>query len=120
MASTSNKSQLQLVLQTFEKDPQLSINEAARLYNILRMILSARIKGRSVRIDIIANSQKLTVLEEEMVVREILDLDSRRFPLRIHDIKDIVNRLLTIYNTTYIGLYWTSNFIKQQPELHIH
>ncbi len=55
MASTSNESQLQLVLQTFEKDPQLSINKAIQLYNILHTILSTRIKGRSIYIDIIAN-----------------------------------------------------------------
>ena len=55
MISTSNESQLQLVLQTFEKDLQLSINEVIRLYNILYTILSTRIKGRSIRIDVIIN-----------------------------------------------------------------
>src|SRR6266566_8198026 len=48
MASTSNKNQLQLALQTFEKDHQLSINEAARLYNIPHITLSTQIKDRSI------------------------------------------------------------------------
>ena len=56
IASTSNKNQLQLALQTFKKDPQLNINEATQLYNIPRTILSIRIKGRSIYADIIANS----------------------------------------------------------------
>src|SRR6266699_1944151 len=56
MTSTFNKSQLQLILQTFEKDLQLSINEAIRLYNILRTILSIRIKGRSIYVNAITNS----------------------------------------------------------------
>src|SRR6266699_4518460 len=116
MASTSNKSQLQLALQTFKKDPQLNINEATRLYNILCTTLSTRIKGCSIRINIIANLQKLTALEKKVVVQEVFDLDSRRFPLWIYDVEDITNRLLTIYNATYIGLYWVSNFIKRQPE----
>jgi len=76
MTSTSNKCQLQLVLQTFEKNPQLNIRKAIRLYNILRTILSNRINNRSIHIDIIANLQKLTVLKKEVVVRKVFDLDS--------------------------------------------
>src|SRR6266566_9532978 len=98
MASTSNESQLQLVLQTFEKDLQLSINEVIRLYNIPHTTLSARIKGRSAYTDTMANSRKLTALEKEVVVRKVFDLDSRGFPLRIHNIEDIANRLLAIYD----------------------
>ncbi len=104
MTSTSNENQLQFVLQTFKKDPQLNINKAIQLYNILRIILSAQIKGRSIYTDTIANSRKLTVLEKEVVVREIFDLDSRRFPPRICNVEDITNRLLAIYNVMCIGL----------------
>ena len=104
MVSSSNDSQLQLALQTFEKDLQLSIRKLARFYNIFCTILSIRINDRSTYIDIITNSQKLIILEEEIVVRKIFDLDSRRFPPRMRDMEDIVNRLLTIYDTTYIRL----------------
>ena len=55
MALISNEHQLQLVYQTFEKDPQLNIHKAARLYNILRTTLSNRINSRSIYIDTIAN-----------------------------------------------------------------
>src|SRR6266566_954991 len=103
MASTSNESQLQYALQTFERDPQLSIRKVARLYNIPRTTLSTRINGRSTHEDTIANSQKLTTLKEKVVVQEVLDLDSRRFPPRIRNVEDIANRLLTTYDTTYIG-----------------
>ncbi len=68
MASTFNESQLQFVLQAFEKDPQLSINEAVQLYNILHTTLSVRIKGRFIYTDIIINLQKLTALKEEMII----------------------------------------------------
>ena len=56
MASTFNENQLQLVFQTFEKDFQLSINEAVQFYNIPRTTLSIRIKDRSIYTDAIANS----------------------------------------------------------------
>ncbi|SRR6266566_2830565 len=102
MISTSNKYQLQLALQTFEKDPQLSIRKVTRLYNILRTTLTHHINSRSIYTDIIANSQKLTTLEKEIVVQKVLDLNSREFPPRIYDIEDIANRLLTTYDATYI------------------
>src|SRR6266566_1891933 len=112
MASTFNESQLQLAFQTFERDLQLSINKAVQLYNILRTTLSIRIKGRSIRINTIVNSRKLTVLKEKVVVRKVFDLNSRRFPPRMYDVEDIANRLLTIRNATYIGLRWAFNFVK--------
>src|SRR6266699_6083239 len=120
MTSASNESQLQYTLQTFERDPQLSIRKVVRLYNIPRTTLSVRINGRSICEDIIANSRKLTALEKEMVVREVLDLNSRGFLPRIYDIEDITNRLLTIYDTMCVGPYWTSNFVKQQPKLYTY
>ena len=47
------------------------------------------------RLTIVLNSRKLIILEEEAIVRYILDLDSRVFPPRRSAIKDIANRLLT-------------------------
>ncbi len=102
MVSTFNEYQLQLVFQTFEKDPQLSVHKAIRLYNILYSILSIRINSVFIYIIIIANSQKLTALKEKVIM------------------EDITNRLLAIYDAIYIGLYWVSNFVKQQLELYIY
>src|SRR6266699_5162012 len=109
MTSTSNKRQLQLVLQTFERDPQFSINKAIRFYNIFCPTLSDRINGRSICVDIISNLRKLTALKEKVIVQEVYDLDSRGFPPRICDMEDIANRLLAICDTIYIGLHWTFN-----------
>ncbi len=55
----------------------------------------------------------MTTLEEEVVVQEVLDIDSQGFPLRIYDMENIANRLLTIYNVIYIRLRWTFNFVKR-------
>ncbi len=118
MVSTSNEYQLQLVFQTFEKNFQLNVRKATRLYNILYSTLSIRINGVSTRTITIANSRKLTALEEEVVVQKVFDLDSRRFLPRIYDVEDIANRLLAIYDIIYVGPYWVSNFVKRQLELH--
>ena len=103
MASISNEYQLQLAFQTFEKDLQLNIRKATRLYNIPHSTLSIRINGISIYITTITNSRKLTTLKKEVIVRKVLDLDSQRFPPRIHDIEDIANRLLATRDTIYVG-----------------
>ncbi len=81
MASTSNEHQLQLAFQAFERDPQLGICKIVRLYKILHSTVSHQINNRSIYTDIIPNLQKLTILKKEVVVQEVLDLDSQGFPL---------------------------------------
>ena len=111
MVSTSNECQLQFVLQTFEKDLQLSVRETIRLYNIPHSTLSIRINGVSTHVITIANSRKLTALEKEVIVRKILDLDSRRFLPRIHDVEDIADcwRYAMQYTSDRVGLPTSSN-----------
>ena len=117
IASISNEYQLQLAFQTFEKDPQLNVRKATQLYNILHSTLSTQINNISTYTTTITNSRKLTALKEEIIVREVLDLDSRRFPPQMHDIEDITNRLLAIYDAIHIGPHWTFNFVKRQSKL---
>ncbi len=68
MASISNEYQLQLILQTFEKDSQLSIYKVTRLYNIFYIILSIRINNVFIYINTMVNLRKLAALKEEVVV----------------------------------------------------
>src|SRR6266566_2274459 len=88
IVSTSNKYQLQLVLQIFEKDLQLNIRKTIQFYNVLHITLSIRINGISTYVNTIANLRKLIALKKEVVVREVFNLDSRRFPFRIYNIED--------------------------------
>jgi len=57
------------------------------------------------RLVIMPNLRKLTILEKEAIVQYILDLDLRAFPPRRSAIEDIANRLLAEYNKGYIGQY---------------
>jgi hypothetical protein len=52
-----------------------------------------------------------------VLVREILDLDSRAFPPRLYSIKDMANKLLTDRGASHIRSRWAFNLVKQQPEL---
>jgi hypothetical protein len=48
---------------------------------------------------------KLIILEEEVIIRNILDIDSRRFILRLVSIKDIANYILKSQKGKYISKF---------------
>jgi hypothetical protein len=54
---------------------------------------------------------KLTELEENVIVQNILDINTRRFALRLANIEDIINYILDLRekyilgNSRYIDLY---------------
>jgi hypothetical protein len=59
----------------------------------------------------------LTELEENAVLKYILDLDMRGFPPRLADVGDMANILLADRDAGRVGKHWASNFVKRQPEL---
>jgi hypothetical protein len=69
------------------------------------------------RRDILANSRKLTNLEESVIVQHILDLDSKGFPPRLSGVEDMANRLLAERDAGRVGTRWAHNFVKRHPEL---
>jgi hypothetical protein len=83
-----------LAVNVIRQNPQLKIRRIARIYKVLYSTLYTRIHSTPVKRDTINKAQKLTKLEEETIVRYILDLDSRAFPPRRSAVKDIVNQLL--------------------------
>lgn len=58
------------------------------------MTLRDRRAGKPARRDCQPNSKKLTQLEEEVIVKYILDLDLRGFPPTYTAVRDIANKLL--------------------------
>ena len=50
--------------------------------------------GRTSRRELQANCYKLTELEEEVVIRHILELDTRGFAPRLAGVEDIANYIL--------------------------
>ena len=117
MESASKESRLLLAIQSIKKRDGTSIREAARIYNVSQTTLRARMNGRSARQDLQPNSTRLTKLEEEAMVRHVLDLDLRGFSPRLADVKDIANLLLADRNTGRVGKRWALNYVKRQPEL---
>ena len=117
MGLQSDESNIILALQAIEKDPNLTLRAAAKIYSVPHTTLIRRKHGRPARGDCQPNSRKLTDLEEKAIIQYVLDLDSRAFPPRIQGVEDMANRLLEDRNATPVGKRWASNFVKRQPQL---
>jgi hypothetical protein len=106
---------LLLALQAYQKGQISSIRKAASLYDVPRKTLQYRANGRVARADTRANRHKLTTIEEEVLVRWILSMDERGYPLRISAVRDAARLLLAqrIGSRASIGINWPRNFVNR-------
>jgi hypothetical protein len=120
MESSNQEARILLAVQAFQNNRRKHVRSLAKAFNVPPSTLYYRIHDQTSRRDLSANSRKLTNQEESVLVREVLDLDSRAFPPRLDSIGDMANKLLADRGAPHVGLRWASNFVKQQPELRTH
>jgi hypothetical protein len=117
MESSSKESRMVLAVEAIQKNPDLSIRAAAKIYTVDRSTLAKRLKGITARCDTTPNCRKLTDLEGSVIIQYILDLDSRSFPPRLCGVRDMANRLLADRDAPLVGVNWASRFVKRHKEL---
>jgi hypothetical protein len=117
MSQKINETQLNLALLAIQKNPQLSVRRAAKIYQVDNRRLGERLRGIPPRRDISANSRKLTDLEEIVLVERILELHSKGYPPRLCIVEDMVNRIIELRDGKRVGSRWAANFVRRQPEL---
>ena len=115
--SSIQEGRILLATQTVKRGQAKSVRAAAISYDVPEATLRSRIHGITSRHDSTPNSRKLTLQEESAIVQFILDLDSRGFPPRPQDVRDIADLLLTVRDGLPVGKNWTTNFINRRPEL---
>ncbi len=91
MSSSSKEARLILALEALGKDENLSLQAAAKIYNIYYITLLQQRASKPAQLDIPANSRNLTDLEERTIVQYVVELYTRAFPPRLGDVEDIAN-----------------------------
>jgi hypothetical protein len=114
---TSNEGKVQLAISAIDIEHIQCENHAAAVYGVSRTTLRRRRDGTQPRRDCQPNSKKLTKLEEEAVVRRILELDVRGLAPTKDIVRDMSDRLLRERSGKPTGKNWVDNFIKRTPEL---
>jgi hypothetical protein len=79
MPALQNEAQLQLALQAIERDKELSLRGAAKLYSVSFKTLGRRRKGIPPRVESIPKSRNLNSLEEGLLYEGFLTYISKDF-----------------------------------------
>jgi len=117
MSISSNEASIILALQALGRNENLSVRRVVEIYKVCDRTLGRRRAGMPARRDILANSRKLTDLEEKTIVQYITELCARAFNPRLCYVEDMANRLLCERDVPPVGKCWAHNFIKRQPDL---
>jgi hypothetical protein len=96
---------------------KINITRAAKTYNVPPSTLRDRLRDHVLLAERRNAQHKLTLTEEETLVRYILDLDSRGFPTRISGVEDMANLLLATRCASRVGKQWAYRFVQRRPEL---
>ena len=103
MNSQSKEARILLTIQVIRTNPEMSIRRVVKTYDVSRITLRNRMKGRIPKAEKCNTQHNLTPTEEEILVRHILDLDSRGFPSRIDDVRDMTDLLRKIRHVKPVG-----------------
>jgi hypothetical protein len=117
MPAIQKEAQVQLALQALKNDPKLTIRKAAKQYSAPYTTLSRRYHGIPSRTDTIANYRNLDLIEEEVIVRRVLDLYEQGFSPGYSVVEDMANLLRKTRGASRVGKHWAANFVRRQPEL---
>jgi hypothetical protein len=94
-----------------------SLTRAAAIYNVPRTTVRDRRAGTRPRSECEPNSKRLTKLEEEVVLDNILDASLRGLPPTKALVRDMADRLLRERGGKPVSKHWVDNFVKRTPEL---
>src|ERR1700712_2010773 len=85
---------IDLALQVYLSHQLKSLRRAAAAFNVRHQRLSDRLHGITNRRQTRPGIHKLTLIEEQTIVRCILNLDARGFAPRLCEVADMANTLL--------------------------
>jgi hypothetical protein len=117
MLVQTQEARIILAMEATRTTKKMNITRAAKTYNVPRSTLRDRLRGHVPLAERRNAQHKLTLTEEETLVRYILDLDSRGFPPRISGVEDMANLLLATRHASRVGKQWAYRFVQRRPEL---
>ncbi|KAH8621966.1 hypothetical protein IG631_23361 [Alternaria alternata] len=113
----SNEADVQLAILSINAQQIQGNRPAAAIYNVAEATLRRRRAGIPARRDCQPNSRKLTEREEQVIIRYILDLDTRGFAPTYEAVRDMADKLLATRGAGQVGVHWPRNFVKRTDSL---
>jgi len=117
MEIQTQEARIILAIEAIRTSKKLSRRSAAKIYKVPETTLRHRMTGLTARNETRPNRQKLSELEEGVLIRYILDLDSRGFAPRLAGVEDMANYILESRGGDRVGKLWAYRFVQRRPEL---
>lgn len=114
---SSKEGSILLAISAFHSGQCASLSAAAKAYNVSKTTLHRRIHGHPARGDYIPRNTKLSQIEEEVLVNDILKLDAQGLSPSIGLVKDMADTICKARNSPPVGVNWTTTFVKRTPAL---
>jgi hypothetical protein len=102
--SASNEADIQLAISSINSYQIQSNRKAAVIYSVSERTIRRRRASIPARRDCQPNSKKLTQREEEVIIRHILDLDTRGFAPTYAAVRDMADKLLAARGGGRVGI----------------
>jgi hypothetical protein len=114
---SSNEGRTLLAISAIESKQFRSISAAAKAFKVSKSTLTRRFHGGTSRENFIPHNRNLAQAEEDVLVREILKLDSQGLSPTISLVKEMADSICKARGAAPVGVKWTGNFIKRTPAL---
>ena len=114
------ETRMQMAIPACQKKQIKSRTAAAEVFGVSRETFRDWLQGVKPRAVTRANGHELTSIEEESVVKCLLDADKRGFSIRPQFLRGMAHILLTERTqdpTAIISISWASKFVKRHPAL---
>jgi hypothetical protein len=106
-------------MSAFQSGQYASISATAKAYSVPKATLARRINGSTSRESYIPNNKKLSLVEEQVIVQNILKLDAQGLSPTIGLVKEMADSICKARGVPLVGVNWPNNFIKRTPALKI-
>jgi transposase len=115
--SLDKESRIRLAVSDYKKGTLASIKEAARVHGVAYGTVRDRLNGVQAKCNTIPRTRKLSVDQENALIKYILNLNSRGFPPKPRYVREMANALLAQDGDGKVGKNWVSSFVKRREEL---
>ena len=117
MEIQTQEARIILAIEAIRTSKKLSRRAAAKIYKVPESSLRLRMNGHLPLHERRPGNIKLSKLEEEVIIRNILDMDARGFAPRLAGVEDMANFVLESRGGKRVGKLWAHRFVQRQPAL---
>lgn len=114
-----NEGSILLAMSAFQSGQCASVYAAAKAYNVNHRTLARRINGGTSREDYTPTGKRLSYIEEEVIVQNILKLDTQGLSPTVSLVKEMADSICKARDAPPVGVNWATTFIKRTPALKV-